>query len=74
LDDRWEMNNLADSPEYHSMVRESKTAITAWMKQQGDDGYLEGRGTEYSDTAFAETVKNPPSGNKLPFRVFADYS
>jgi arylsulfatase A-like enzyme len=52
--DRWEMNNLAKNPEYQSKVQALKAAITAWMKQQGDDGHLKGEGIKYAETAFAD--------------------
>jgi len=42
--DPWEMNNLADNPQYASKVRELQQAIKTWMKSQGDDGHLEGEG------------------------------
>ncbi|MDA3924459.1 MAG: sulfatase-like hydrolase/transferase, partial [Kiritimatiellae bacterium] len=61
--DRWEMNNLATNPEYHAKVQELKTAISDWMKQQGDDGHLDGEGITYADTPFAETA-NKPSLNR----------
>ncbi|HIK90445.1 MAG TPA: hypothetical protein EYG03_00430 [Planctomycetes bacterium] len=52
--DRWEMNNLATNPEFGPTVRELKSDITAWMKQQGDDGHLTGEGIRYADTEFYE--------------------
>ncbi|MEP2777470.1 MAG: sulfatase [Luteolibacter sp.] len=39
--DPWEMNNLANNPEYAPQLQELKTAISGWMKQQGDYGQIE---------------------------------
>jgi N-sulfoglucosamine sulfohydrolase len=39
--DPWEMNNLAANPEYAPRLEELKSAITDWMKQQGDGGFFE---------------------------------
>jgi uncharacterized sulfatase len=36
--DPWEMNNLADNPEYAPKLGELKESISAWMEQQGDKG------------------------------------
>ena len=36
--DPWEMNNLANNPEYTPQLQKLKAEISAWMKQQGDDG------------------------------------
>jgi uncharacterized sulfatase len=36
--DPWEMNNLADNPEYAPQLNELKASIRAWMDQQGDPG------------------------------------
>ncbi|MCK4920013.1 MAG: sulfatase-like hydrolase/transferase [Bacteroidales bacterium] len=38
--DPYEMNNLANDPQYASKVDELKSAITDWMTQQEDDGHL----------------------------------
>jgi uncharacterized sulfatase len=50
--DPWELNDLASNPEYQTKVLELKAAIADWMKQQGDDGNLEGEGILYKDTGF----------------------
>ena len=52
--DRWEMNNLADNPEHQPRLHQLKAGISAWMKQQGDDGHLTGVGIKYAETEFAE--------------------
>jgi len=52
--DRWEMNNLADNPEHQPRLQQLKAGISAWMKQQGDDGHLTGVGIKYTETEFAE--------------------
>ncbi|MDH3599199.1 MAG: sulfatase [Candidatus Tectomicrobia bacterium] len=52
--DRWEMNNLAGHPEQQSKLKALKEKITAWMKQQGDDGHLTGEGIKYAETEFAD--------------------
>ena len=52
--DSGELNNLADNPEYHAKVQELKTALSGWMKQQGDDGNREGEGINFSDTPFGQ--------------------
>lgn len=52
--DRWEMNNLAEQPEQQAKLNELKAKITAWMKQQGDDGHLTGKGIKYAETEFAD--------------------
>lgn len=36
--DPWELNNLADNPEYAQKLQELKESITVWMQQQGDKG------------------------------------
>ena len=36
--DPWEMNNLADKPEYQSRIRKMKKELEKWMEQQGDKG------------------------------------
>ncbi|MFC5050417.1 sulfatase [Rubritalea spongiae] len=36
--DPWEMNNLAENPEYTPQLEELKSAISTWMQQQGDNG------------------------------------
>ncbi len=36
-EDPYELNNLANQPEYGSRIAELKTAIQDWMKQQDDD-------------------------------------
>ena len=51
--DPWELNDLGHSPEHAPKIQELKTAISGWMKQQGDDGHLEGKGIRYSDMPFA---------------------
>ena len=52
--DRWEMNNLAGNPELQSKLEQLKASISAWMKQQGDDGHLTGEGIKYAETGFAK--------------------
>ncbi|MDC1406641.1 hypothetical protein N8314_03745 [Akkermansiaceae bacterium] len=44
---------MAASP---MLLLKSPTTITlsAWMKQQGDDGHLTGEGIKYAETEFAE--------------------
>ncbi|MDF7825457.1 sulfatase [Pontiellaceae bacterium B12227] len=34
--DPWELNNLAESPEYADQLEELKSSILQWMEQQGD--------------------------------------
>lgn len=36
--DPWEMNNLANNPEYQDRIKKMKEALKKWMKQQGDKG------------------------------------
>jgi uncharacterized sulfatase len=36
--DPWEMNNLADNPEYAPQLKRLKLAVSVWMEQQGDKG------------------------------------
>ena len=36
--DRWELNNLADDPEYSSIKQTLRIELQAWMAQQGDKG------------------------------------
>jgi len=36
--DPWELNNLAELPEYATRVAEMKTALLEWMEQMGDTG------------------------------------
>ena len=38
--DPYELNNLADSGEHNELIETFKSEITAWMKQQNDDGDL----------------------------------
>ncbi|WP_435895172.1 sulfatase family protein [Oceaniferula spumae] len=38
--DPWEMNNLANNPEYSERLRELKESISGWMTQQEDNGKL----------------------------------
>lgn len=38
--DPYELNNLADNPEYSEMIKTFKADIGIWMKKQGDDGHL----------------------------------
>ncbi|MEI6891643.1 MAG: sulfatase [Pontiella sp.] len=35
--DPWEMNNLADNPEYTAQLQRMKKSIVDWMKEQGDN-------------------------------------
>ena len=42
-EDPWELNDIAQRPKHQSKINELKTAIN-WMKQQGDDGHLQGKG------------------------------
>ena len=44
--DPYELNNLADSPEYSDQIKKFKADIEAWMKQQGDDGHLDPEGMQ----------------------------
>jgi arylsulfatase A-like enzyme len=53
-EDPWELNDIAQRPKHQSKIKELKTAISNWMKQQGDDGHLEGKGIKYADMPFAE--------------------
>jgi N-sulfoglucosamine sulfohydrolase len=53
--DPWELNDLGDNPEYGTKIDELKTTLGAWMKQQGDDGHLEGKGIKYVDMPFADS-------------------
>lgn len=52
-EDPWELHDIAGQPEHQSKVNELKTAISDWMKQQGDDGHLQGKGIKYADMPFA---------------------
>jgi uncharacterized sulfatase len=36
--DPWELNNLADNPEYAPQLQQLKASISGWMEQQGDKG------------------------------------
>ena len=36
--DPWEMNNLADKPEYRNRIKKMKKELEKWMEQQGDKG------------------------------------
>ena len=36
--DPWELNNLADNPQYAKRIRKMSKALHAWMKSQGDKG------------------------------------
>lgn len=53
-EDSWELQDLANKPEHKAKVEELKTAISDWMKQQGDDGHLTGEGIKYAETEFAK--------------------
>ena len=44
--DPYELNNLADNPEYSAMILKFKTEIKKWMKDQGDDGHVDPEGME----------------------------
>ncbi len=55
--DPWELNDLGNNPELAPKIHELKTAISDWMKQQGDDGHLEGNGIKYSDMPFADNPR-----------------
>jgi N-sulfoglucosamine sulfohydrolase len=59
--DPWELNDLANKPEHQSKIDELKTVISSWMKQQGDNGHLEGEGIKYSEMPFAESSRKPPA-------------
>jgi hypothetical protein len=48
------MNNLAENPELKAKLEQLKASISAWMKQQGDDGHLTGEGIKYAETEFAK--------------------
>lgn len=52
--DPWELSNLADDPENLPKTEELKAAINKWMKQQRDDGHLEGEGIRYADMPFVD--------------------
>jgi uncharacterized sulfatase len=56
--DPWEMNNIANNPEYCTKVKELKAAVSNWMKEQGDEGNLEGEGIKYADMPFVQVGKN----------------
>ncbi len=52
--DPWELSDLASKSEHLPKIEELKAAVSDWMKQQGDDGHLEGKGIRYADMPFAE--------------------
>lgn len=52
--DPWELKDIASQPEHQAKIDELKTAIKEWMKQQGDDGHLKGKGIKYADMPFAK--------------------
>lgn len=68
--DPWELKNLAGNPDYMSKVQEVKTTIVGWMKQQGDEGHLDGTGIKYSEMKFADSPKQPRA-NRVGAEVVA---
>ena len=52
--DPWEMHNLVEQAEHAEHIARLRKQIDDWMKQQGDDGHLEGEGIKYSDMPFAD--------------------
>ena len=61
--DPYELNNLAEKPEYSEKVTKFKADIEGWMKQQGDDGHLDPEGMRAINVADYE-FPYPPKGSK----------
>ncbi len=61
--DPYELNNLAEKPEYSEKVTKFKADIEGWMKQQGDDGHLDPEGMRAINIADYE-FPYPPKGSK----------
>lgn len=38
--DPWELNNLADDPQYAGQIAKLRAKLAAWMKSQGDEGLV----------------------------------
>ena len=55
--DPWELNNLAGNPAYADRIATMRTALEAWMKQQGDRGTL--MDTQSPETAGQEQPQTP---------------